>query len=107
MRPLCRPSPCWGGENGKKKAKLVGRDKGSFTEQQRKQTVTTTILIYKINTEMHRATLTAWCPVRSQAADNCKCNKCNMWGMLSLQVVRNKSWFFVNIRTVARQGTPE
>jgi len=29
------------------------------------------------------------------------------WGMLSLQVVRNKSWFFVNIRTVARQGTPE
>jgi len=28
--------------------------------------------------------------------DNCKCDKCNMWGMLSLQVVRNKSWFFVN-----------
>jgi len=34
--------------------KLVGRDKGSLTEQQTKQTVTTTILIrkiYKINSE--------------------------------------------------------
>jgi len=59
---LCRPSPCWGGEqNGKKKAKLVGGDKGSLTEQQRKQTLTTIILIRRIykNQGKHRATLTA------------------------------------------------
>jgi len=32
-RSLCRPSPRWvGEENGKKKAKLMGRDKGSLTE---------------------------------------------------------------------------
>jgi len=42
---LYRPSPCWGGEeNGKKKAKLVGGDKDSLTEQQRKRTVATKIL---------------------------------------------------------------
>jgi len=40
------PLPCWGGEeNQKKKAKLVGQDKDSLTEQQKKQTVTNIILI--------------------------------------------------------------
>jgi len=45
--------PHWGGEeNWKKKTKLMGPDQGSLTEQQRKQTVTTIILIrrkYKTN----------------------------------------------------------
>jgi len=63
------PLPHWGGEeNGKKKAKLVGWDKGSLTEQQRKRTVTTIILIrriYKTNSGMHRASLTARCPALS------------------------------------------
>jgi len=72
MRLLYHPSPGWGGkENQKKKAKLVGRDKGSFTGQQRKQTVTTTTLIrgiYKTNSRMYGATLTARCPVLSRAA---------------------------------------
>jgi len=67
-RSLSHPSPRWGGEeNGKKKAKLVGRDKGNLTEQQTKWTVTTTILIkriHKTNSEMHRATLTTWYPAR-------------------------------------------
>jgi len=63
-RSLYHPSPHGSGEeNGKKKTKkLMGRDKGSLTEQQTKGTVTTTILtrrIYKTNSEMHRATLTA------------------------------------------------
>jgi len=42
-----RPSPCWGvEENGKKTGKkLVGRDKGSLTEQQTKGTGTTTIQV--------------------------------------------------------------
>jgi len=56
---LYRPSPHLGWEeNWKKKAKLVGRDKGSPTEQQRKKTVTTTILIriYK-NNNTYRATV--------------------------------------------------
>jgi len=56
---LYHPSPHWGGEeNGKKKAKLVGRGKGSLAEQQTRQTVTTTILIrriYKTNCKMHRS----------------------------------------------------
>jgi len=58
------PSPCWGGdENEKKKAKLMGRNKGTLTEQQTKRTVTTTIQmrIYKTNSKMHRATLTTQC----------------------------------------------
>jgi len=41
--------------------KLVCWNKSSLTEQQRKQTVTTVILIgriYKINSKMHRAALT-------------------------------------------------
>jgi len=62
----CCPSPPWGGEeNGKKKAKLVGQDKGSLTEQQIKKTVTTTILvrrIHKTNSKMHTASPTTWCP---------------------------------------------
>jgi len=72
MRWLCHPSPHWGGEeNGKKKAKLVGWVKDSLTEQQRKKTVTTAILIrriYETNSEIHRATFTARCPACSQAA---------------------------------------
>jgi len=71
---LYRPSPHWDGEeNGKKKAKLMGRDKGSLTEQHTKQTVTTTILIrktYKTDSERHRATLSARCPERSRATIN-------------------------------------
>jgi len=63
MRLLYCPSPFWGGgENGNKKAKLVVRDKGSLTEQQTKRTITTITLIrriYKTNSIMHRATLTA------------------------------------------------
>jgi len=36
-RSLCRPSPHWDGEeNGKKKVKLMGRDKDSLTQQQSK-----------------------------------------------------------------------
>jgi len=65
------PLPRWDGEeNGKKKTKTLGRDEGSLTEQQMKRTATTTILvrrIYETNNEMHRATLTAQCPVCSQA----------------------------------------
>jgi len=48
----------------RKRHKPMGWNKGSLTEQQRKQTVTTTIWIkriHKTNSEMHRATLTAWC----------------------------------------------
>jgi len=61
---LYYPSPHWAEkeENGKKKVKLVNRDKSSLTEQQTKRTVTTIILIrrtYKTISEMHRATLTA------------------------------------------------
>jgi len=50
MRSLYHPFPCWGGEeNGKKKRQnLLGQDKGSLTEQQTKQTVTTTILIRRM-----------------------------------------------------------
>jgi len=44
MWSLCHPSAWWGGEV-KKKAKLMGRDKGIVTEQQRKQTVKTIILV--------------------------------------------------------------
>ena len=50
--------------------KLVGRDKGSLTEQQTKWTATKTILIrriYKTNSEMHGTTLTTWCLKRSWA----------------------------------------
>jgi len=51
--------PHWGGEeNGRKKAKLLGRDKDNLPEQQRKRTVTTILTrrIYKIK-RIHRATL--------------------------------------------------
>ena len=57
--PRGHPSPRWGAEvNGKKQAKknLVGRDKGSLTEQQTKGTVTTTIQIRrKHNTKEQNA----------------------------------------------------
>jgi len=62
------PPLAWGGEWKEKCKKLVGQDKGILTEQQTKRTVRTTILrrrIYKINNEMHGASLTA---PRSQAA---------------------------------------
>jgi len=49
MQSLYCHSHHWGGEeNGKKKAKLMGWDKGSLTEQQTKQTVTTTKAIRRI-----------------------------------------------------------
>jgi len=72
---LYHPSPCWGGEeNGKKKEKnIMGWDKGSFTEQQTKRTVTATILIrrtHETNSGMDRATLTVRHPTTSQAATN-------------------------------------
>jgi len=62
--PTLHPPPLpprWvGEENQTKTAKLVGWDKDHLTEQERKQTVVTTILIrrtYKRNSGMHRATL--------------------------------------------------
>jgi len=60
MRSLYHPSPRWGrGDNWKKKTKLVGRDKDSLTEQQRKRTATTIILIRRIykNKGFRRAAL--------------------------------------------------
>ena len=51
----------------------MGRDKDSWTERKRKQTVTTTMLterIYETHSEMQGATLTAQCPVYSWAATN-------------------------------------
>ena len=49
-RSLYCPSPRLGGEEiQKKKAKLVGLDKDSLTEQQRKRTVATTILTERIH----------------------------------------------------------
>ena len=56
------PSLWWEGEWKEKRQKVMGRDKDSLTEQQMKQTVTTAILtrrIYKTNSEVRRATLTA------------------------------------------------
>jgi len=69
-RSLCHLFPHWGAEeNGKKKkAKLMGRDKGSLTEQQTKRRVTTIIpirRIYKTKCEMHKVTRTTQCPTRS------------------------------------------
>jgi len=56
--PRGRPSPRRGAEeNGKKTArKLVGRDKGSLTEQQTKGTVTTTIQIRRNHDKTDRTT---------------------------------------------------
>jgi len=52
------PPPWWHGEeNGKKKAKPMGRDKDSLTEEQRKQI--TTIWIRRIYKKPKGATLTA------------------------------------------------
>ena len=59
-QPLNRPFPQQGGEeNGKKKAKLVGQNKDSLTEQQRTQTLTAIILIERLykTKGIHRATL--------------------------------------------------
>jgi len=84
LSPAVIPAPCLGtklnvvvwpvarskGLGGCSGKKLVGRDKRSLTELQTKQTVTTIPIrrIYKTNSDMHRATLTAQCPVRSRAA---------------------------------------
>jgi len=74
MQSLYHPFSCWGGEeNGKKKAELMGQNKGSLTEQQTKRTVTTTVLIrriYQTNTKTHRAALTVRCPMHSSATIN-------------------------------------
>ena len=62
--------------------KLVGWDKGSLSEQQTKGTVTTTVQIrrtYKTNSEMDRATLTAWCPAGSQAVTAFSLASCPHW----------------------------
>jgi len=49
MQSLYPSCPCWGGEeNGKEKAKHLCQDKDSLTEKQRKQIVTTIILIRRI-----------------------------------------------------------
>jgi len=66
---LYRPSPRWSGEqNGKKKAKLMGRDKGSLTAQQRKWSITTIIVI---RTREYTAQLSrCQCPARSGAKTN-------------------------------------
>ena len=58
VTPSPLPSLGWGGEL-QKKGKLVGRDKGSLTERQRKRTATTTMLIRPIykNKGIHRATV--------------------------------------------------
>ena len=71
---LYHPSPAGLGRRmERKRQKLVGRDKGSLTEQWTKWTVITIILIrriYKTNSEMHRVTLTAQCPTCSRATIN-------------------------------------
>jgi len=63
---LCRLSPRWGGEeNEKKKAKLMGQEKGSLTEQQRKRTVTTIILIKRIYKTREHTEQLSHCPMPS------------------------------------------
>jgi len=56
----------------RQRQKFMGQDKGSLTEQQKKRMVTTILRrrIYKTNSEMYRATLTAQCPAHSQAASH-------------------------------------
>ena len=69
---LHRPSPLWEGEeNGKKKAKLMVRDKDNLTEQQGQRTVTTTILLIRIQKsqgETQSNSLPTRGPVHSWAA---------------------------------------
>jgi len=64
-RSLCHPSHHWGGEgNGEKTAKLVGQAKGSLTEANSNNNNTNENNLQK-NNRMHKATLTAHCPVCS------------------------------------------
>jgi len=64
-RSLYHPSPWWGGDdNWKKKAKLLGRDRDSLTEQQTNRTVTTAILI-RTREYTEQLSLTVQCPVHS------------------------------------------
>jgi len=58
--PRGRPSPRWGAEENGNRQKLMGRDKGSLTEQQTMGTVTTTIQIrrkHNTNCTTQRAAL--------------------------------------------------
>ena len=68
--PRGHPSPCRGvEENGKKTGrKLVGRDKGSLTEQQTEGTVTTTIQIRRKHNKNRPALSDRTGAARSQAA---------------------------------------
>jgi len=72
--PLYHLSPWWCREdNGKKKAKLVGWNKDSLTEPQRKRAVTTIILIrgiYKKKEYTEELCLSVQCPVHSSAEIN-------------------------------------
>jgi len=72
-RPFCCPSPRWGGEeNGRNRQKLVGRDKGSLTEQQTKGTVKTTIQIRGIHkTKRRNAESNSHCPMMSCVLNFC------------------------------------
>ena len=71
MRLFYLPSPGWGGEeNRKKKAKLVGQDKDSLTEQQRKWTVTTAILMRTGKRTEQLNFLATRRPARSQVKTN-------------------------------------
>jgi len=55
---LYHPFPPWAGEeNGKEKAKLMGWDKDWLTEQQRKQTVVTTIMLIREFTKTREYTV--------------------------------------------------
>jgi len=70
MQSFYHPSLRWGGEeNTKKKAKLMGHDKGSLTKEQRKRTITTTILI-RTREYAEQLSLTSQWPVCSQAMIN-------------------------------------
>jgi len=57
-------------ENGKKKAKLMGWDKGSLTKQQMKQTVTTTILTEYTKQRNAQSNSNCWIPMCSRAVIN-------------------------------------
>jgi len=70
-RSITPPPTGVGRRMERKRQKHVGWDKGSLPEQKTKQTVTAIIMIrriYKTNSKMHRATLTAQCTTRFRAA---------------------------------------
>jgi len=64
--------PLWwvGEENPKKKAKLVGWDKDSLTQQQRKQTITTVVLIKIIHKAREYTEQFSHCPMPSMLLNN-------------------------------------